>query len=219
MPSAVEICNLALADLGDSATVASIDPPEGSAQAEHCARFYPVALAALQELHAWSFCTRRESVAEVANPSSTWLYAYALPAEVINILAVLDPAATDDYSTGWAPNSNGITTSGVQTPQPYVRETDADGNGILLTNQAAAVVRYTAYVTDTTKFTPLFVLCLSCLLRSMLAGPVLKGADGRSESKAAKQEFATVWLPRAAASDASDRDVKPVHTVGWMAAR
>ena len=43
MPSEVDICNLALGHLGDSATVATIDPPEGSAQAEHCARFYPIA--------------------------------------------------------------------------------------------------------------------------------------------------------------------------------
>ena len=40
MASEVEICNLALARLGDAATVVSIDPPEGSAQAEHCAMFY-----------------------------------------------------------------------------------------------------------------------------------------------------------------------------------
>ncbi len=43
MPSVVDLCNLALAYLGDDATVASIDPPEGSAQAEHCQRFYPIA--------------------------------------------------------------------------------------------------------------------------------------------------------------------------------
>ena len=51
MASVVDICNQALSHLGDSATVASIDPPEGSAQAEHCARFYPAALAALLEMH------------------------------------------------------------------------------------------------------------------------------------------------------------------------
>lgn len=59
MPSAVTICNLALAHLGDSATVSSIDPPEGSAQAEHCARFYPVALGLLLEAHPWNFATKR----------------------------------------------------------------------------------------------------------------------------------------------------------------
>lgn len=214
MPSAVEICNLALADLGDSATVASISPPEGSAQAEHCARFYPIALAALQELHAWSFSTKRAALTAVANPSTTWQHAYALPSGTLNIIAVLDPAATDDYSTGSASSNTGM-----YTPQQYVREVDANGNAIVLTNQANAVARYTTLVTDTTKFTPLFVLALTCLLRSMLAGPVLKGSEGRNESKAAKQELLTVWMPKATGSDASDRNVQPVQTVGWVAAR
>ena len=33
MSSVVDICNIALSRLGDRATVTSIDPPEGSAQA------------------------------------------------------------------------------------------------------------------------------------------------------------------------------------------
>ena len=42
MASEIDIVNLALSRLGDDATVASLYPPEGSAQAEHGARFYPV---------------------------------------------------------------------------------------------------------------------------------------------------------------------------------
>ena len=37
MATEVDICNLALAHLGDNATIASLKPPEGSAQAEHAA--------------------------------------------------------------------------------------------------------------------------------------------------------------------------------------
>ena len=43
MATEVDICNLALAHLGDDATIATIKPPEGSAQAEKAARFYPIA--------------------------------------------------------------------------------------------------------------------------------------------------------------------------------
>ena len=63
MASEVEICNLALSHLGDTATVASSDPPEGSAQAEHCARFYPIARDALLEMQNWKFATRRATLA------------------------------------------------------------------------------------------------------------------------------------------------------------
>ena len=50
MASEVDICNLALGHLGDNATVASLNPPEGSVQAQHCARFYPIARDALLEM-------------------------------------------------------------------------------------------------------------------------------------------------------------------------
>ena len=63
MSSVIDICNLALSHLGDTATVASIDPPEGSAQAEHCSRFYPVARDAMLELFNWKFATRRATLA------------------------------------------------------------------------------------------------------------------------------------------------------------
>ena len=59
MSSEIDICNLALARLGDDATVASIDPPEGSAQAEQCARFYSIARDTMLEMHDWRFATKR----------------------------------------------------------------------------------------------------------------------------------------------------------------
>ena len=66
MASEVEICNLALARLGDAATVVSIDPPEGSAQAEHCAMFYPMARDTLLAQHPWGFAQRRVRPARLA---------------------------------------------------------------------------------------------------------------------------------------------------------
>jgi len=46
--STVDICNLALGYLGDTATVSSLNPPDGSAQAQHCARFYPIARTSIE---------------------------------------------------------------------------------------------------------------------------------------------------------------------------
>jgi hypothetical protein len=99
MASVVDICNLALAHLGDNATIASIDPPEGSAQAEHCQRFYPIARDTLLEMHSWSFSTKRAYGAEVENTWSMWEYAYAMPNDASDIIAVIPPEARDDYST------------------------------------------------------------------------------------------------------------------------
>jgi hypothetical protein len=213
-----------LSHLGDGATVSSIDPPEGSAQAEHCSRFYPIALAALLEMHPWGFATRRGTLAQVANPSSTWQYAYAVPSGSINLISVLDPAAQDDYSAS-APsdpttygNANRNNIGGAYTPQNFSCETASDGSEIILTNQAGAVLRYTVYVNDTSKFSPLFVESLSWLLASKLAGPVLKGSDGMKAAQACTQTF-NYWFGKATDSDASQRRNIIQQQPGWMGGR
>ncbi len=225
MASVVDICNQALSHLGDSATVASIDPPEGSAQAEHCARFYAMALNALLEMHPWAFSTKRSTLAQVANPSTTWTYCYALPSNTINLLSVLSPDAVDDYSSSMQSSAQAYdnsyarnTVGGAYTPQDFSSEIDEAGNDIILTNQAGAVLRHTVLVTDTTKFSPLFVECLGWLLASKLAGPVLKGEVGMSAAQACTKTF-LYWFSKAIDSDASQRKSTPRHQVGWMNAR
>ena len=52
------ICNLALAKIGDVAQVTSISPPDGSMQAAYCALFYSQALSVLLMRFAWSFALR-----------------------------------------------------------------------------------------------------------------------------------------------------------------
>ena len=96
--SEVTICNLALGHLGDTATVASIKPPDASVQAQLCARFYPMARNALLEMASWGFATRRVKLAEVALPAEvgTWLHAYAAPNAMVNALAVLPNVPLDN---------------------------------------------------------------------------------------------------------------------------
>lgn len=98
MASVIDIVNLSLSFLGDTATVSSIDPPEGSAQAEHCARFYPLARDSLLEMHTWGFSTKRIQLAMLTSGWPEWTYCYAQPTDALNLLAVLPPEATDDYS-------------------------------------------------------------------------------------------------------------------------
>ena len=201
MASEVDICNLALARLGDNATVASIDPPEGSAQAEHCARFYAVARDSLLEMHAWKFATRRVLLAKLTVESWDWAFAYAEPTGALKLLGVLSPSASNDEET-----------------QPYETESDANGASIILTNQEDASLRFVARVTDTTKFSSLFVDALSWLLASYLAGPVIKGDTGAAMAKACMQSFMLVFSD-AKMSDANQRKVRMEHTPAWISGR
>lgn len=226
MPSAVTICNLALAHLGDTATVSSIDPPEGSAQSEHCARFYQVALDGLLEMHFWNFSMRRAQLASVTNPWPEWKYAYAVPGDAINLISVLPPDAYDDYSTRFVPsdtpmylyNYSPMIAAGRYVPQAFTVETRPDGSQVLYTNQENAVLRYTAHVTDPTLFSPLFVMTLSWHLASMLAGPIIKGDAGAAEAKRCAQMM-LLYLKEAQESDAQQRSIKPEHVVPWTSGR
>lgn len=201
MASEVEICNLALARLGDDSTVSSLNPPEGSAQAGWCARFYPMARDSLLEMHPWKFATRRGYLTPSSAEAWDWQFAYAQPANTLRILAVLNPKAPVDEES-----------------QPYEPELDSTGNQIILTNVEAAAIRYITRVTDTTRFPPLFTDALSWLLAANLAGPVLKGDAGAAESKRCTQTF-NMFMGMARVSDSNQRKDLEAHTPNWIGGR
>jgi hypothetical protein len=149
-----------MSHIGQDAAITAISPPDGSAEAQHCSRFYPIARDELIEKHAWRFALTRASLASLSsNPSTQWAYAYALPNGCLRPLSVLFPNETDDTNA-----------------QPFTIETLAsDGSTqVLLTNVASAWLKYIIGQTDTTKFTPNFVVALSYRLASYVCGPITK---------------------------------------------
>lgn len=186
MSSEVDICNLALSHLGDEAEVISISPPDGTIQAAHCGRFYPMTRDLLLEMHPWTFATVRASLAPTAAAApSEWLYAYALPALCLNPKAIYRPDAIEDGRG-----------------EDFIVESGPDGNGVLFTNVEEAVLRYTRAVQDSTKFTPGFVAAHARLLAAYLAGPLIKGATGIQVSQS-QQKFFLVELAAAKAADSN----------------
>jgi hypothetical protein len=186
MASDVDICNLALSHIGQDANITSISPPDGSFEADKAAMFYPIARDELLEKHAYRFALRRETLAAFAsNPSTQWSYAYAIPNKCLRPLAVLLVGATDDSA-----------------PQPYDIETAADGQQILLTNApAGATLKFIMQQTDTTKFTPLFVVALSWRTAAYLAGPITKDLKQKDGCLKISEAYAL----DAGASDANSR--------------
>jgi hypothetical protein len=201
MASEVDIANLALSRLGDSATVAGMDPPEGSAQAEHCARFYPIARDSMLEMHNWKFATRRTVLARLATESWDWGCAYAEPSGTIKLLSVLP-----------------LTASSCTESEEFEAMGDADGTALILTNLEQATIKYIAHVTDTSKFSPLFVDALAWLLASHMAGPILKGDVGMKAAQQCLGAFHLVY-GRATESDANQQQRTLKHSVGWIAGR
>lgn len=186
MASDVDLCNLALAHLGDEAEVIAINPPDGTAQAAQCGRFYPLARDALLEMHPWTFATTRVSLASLVDVSlPEWAYAYPLPAKCLKPLAVLPPDVVDDTAT-----------------YEYIIESNDAGTRILYTNVESATLRYIQRIEDVTKFPHSFATALARLLASYLAGPIIKGTTGMQVSQAQLKIF-TYELGVARTSDAN----------------
>lgn len=211
MASVVDICNLALAHLGDDANIASIDPPEATPQAAHCARFYPIALNELLEQHAWSFATKRVTLALLADtPPPTWLYVYALPSDHLNAQRLLNPVdwpAQDTLPPMWLEDCqiNRPLVSPDNDAQTFVIETLASGAQVIYSNIKDAILVYTAKVVDPTKFSGLFVTTLSYKLASYVGGPLTKDP----KLVMTMIQAAATYQAKAEASDASSRRSDP----------
>ncbi len=205
MVSKVNIANLAVGNLGDRATISSLDPPEGSPQAEHCAQFYPIARDAILEMHAWTFATRRVSPSAVTSPSTTWAYAYTVPSDCVRVVQIMPPSATHEPLQK------------AKQP-PWMTEVLSDGSSVVLTNQASAVMRYTFQCEDEGKFSPLFVLALSWQLSAMLAGPMLKGKTGAQQATACLEQ-ARFYVGQAKMMDANQSHVDLEPDTPWITDR
>lgn len=211
MSSVVDICNLALSHLGDTADIISITPPDGSPQAGHCARYYPIARDAVLQSFPWTFATKRATLATVTNPSpDDWQYAYALPSTCLRPLSALNPGT---------PAANFGNDESDAGSFPYVVEAAQDGRRVLYTNVQTAALRYVDAITDTTAFSPLAVLAIARLMAAYLAGPILKGETGIKVSQAQLQWF-KIDLSNACAADAriGRRDASQ-YRPPWLVAR
>lgn len=201
MPSATDICNLALSHLGDDSNVAAIDPPEATPEASYCAVFYPMARDETLERHSWGFATGRKALTLLDETADGWGYVYAAPSDLLHPQAL--------FASGYE-RDNGT--------DEFTIEVDDSGQQIILTDTENAVLRYTRKITDTSKFTPLFVLAVSWSLAGKLAGPILKGDAGRIASKECLQGF-EYQLGLASQSDANGQRVNASALPDWIEAR
>ena len=204
MASVPQICNMALSHIGARATVTSISPPDGSVEAGHCATFYDMARTELIEPGTWRFALKRAALALLAtNVSSTWAYAYSLPADCMRAQRILRAGST-------------LTVFTQDTAQFSPDDADSASytieGDVLYTNEPEAVLVYVRDVTDTTRFTPSFVSALSYLLASYLAGPVIKGTEGARVGDAMRERamaLADIAATASANASSTSHDFQP----------
>lgn len=222
MASPVDIVNLGLAHIGAEAQVAAIDPPDGSVEAGYGARFYPHVRRLAIDRAGMAFSLKRVALAEITNVSTVWLYAYALPADCINPIRVLQlqyisaASLLAPLESLYVMQQNLLTVDNLFTERGSA-DFEVEGS-TLFTNEPEAVLKYTADITDTGKFPPLFVDALGMLMAGYLAGPIIKGTDGMQVG-AKWREAGFAQLARAADSDANAASERAEHVAESVRAR
>lgn len=173
MPSQLDICNEALAEL-PSASIASLD--ERSVEAQECARSYAPALQTLLEFHSWSFANKRIPLAAIVNDRTTeWSFAYALPDDCATPLKMVPGfGSTVDiaYYGPWGDWER----RGFPWDMGLGRFYDVEGS-TLYSHIENATLDYVSRDTAVTSMTAMFARALALELASRIAMPIKKSRD------------------------------------------
>jgi len=147
----VQICNLALARLGDSRITTLAD---ATAQAQYCTLFYTQTVAELQAEFDWQFCRKQVNLTSATTPLGGYTYQYALPSDYIRSLRVENIDESENFGQ-WE-----ILGSYLQTN--FVSPVTLD---------------YIANITDETKYPAIFTELLAVKLAGVLAMPLTGSKD------------------------------------------
>lgn len=146
MASPTQTANEAL-DLIGAAVVISIDDTTGNAPV--CKRNYAQAVLEVSAAHDWGFLRKIATLAQGTAPAFGWDYSYPLPVDYVAMRQI-----------------NGNAWCGEPTDLYEI-----SGRNVVTDAETAEVV-YTANVTDTTYFSPLFCAALAALLAYKIVGSI-----------------------------------------------
>lgn len=147
----IQICNLALARLGDARITALTD---ATAQAQYCSLFYSQTLEELQSEFDWQFCRKQVNLTSGTAPLTGYSLQYALPSDFIRALRLGNIDASENFGS-W----------------------EIIGTNLHTNFTSPVALDYIALVTTTTSFPAIFVEALSMKLAAVLAMPLTGSKD------------------------------------------
>lgn len=202
MASVVSICNLALSNVGKDNIS---DLGEASAEAKACKQFYEHVRDVLLQGYPWRFAGKTASLAEVSNDKpGEWGYAYSRPIDCLKIRWV-----RPEYSLV-EPFPHAAGSPQVEWGHQY----ESDG-GLIYCGLTPAFLRYTYRLTDTTKFSPLFIEALSWHLAARLAMPMTRDPKVRADA----YQLAMRTQAIAEAADANEARETSDHATEFVTGR
>ena len=195
MPSKVDIVNMGLFNAGTASTITSIDPSDGSTEADTASVLYQPQVDNLHRTAHWNFARRQEILTllkaaqgtlenpngTLAQPPQPWLYEYAVPEDCLKARFILpfvtNPGTTPPLMTGIAPN---FPAWGYVASIPFIVATDKDSSGnlvkVILTNQQQAQLVFTGRIEDPNMWDSQFVIASSALLGLFFVNPLARNS-------------------------------------------
>lgn len=180
--SDVDLCNMALSNLGISLGIQSLN--DQTAEGKACKFWYAKTRDQLLKYAPWNFAFFNQALATDGSivPNSLfaypgWTYSYQYPNDCLQAIAVVtvygQRLGTYYWSSYWGfpfpANYGGFP----KIPFKVVQSTASPGQKAILTDiPAPAYLLYIREVTDTSLFDPLFCDAFSWLLAAKVAGPL-----------------------------------------------
>ncbi len=172
MQTKIDICNQALLFTG-TRPIASLE--DRTPEAEYCRQFYDQAVLSVLRDHPWSFAQRRENLAAVPIPDGwrkSYCEAYAYPVDCVQAHFLFSQTGHADL-----PYVHHALPAQAESGRDSHNFELGEGNArtILLCNLPDAMLAYTAFSRDQTRYAPLFAETLTRKLQCLLSKPILKG--------------------------------------------
>lgn len=178
MPStAEELCNVALARVGQKRDLLDDFAADTTEAAELCRALYPVARDAILASAPWSFATKRATLADLDDPRSGWAYTYALPTDCL--------VARELYAGSRNPTADERIVFAIEYDATTAKR-------VLVTDQEDAELVYTAALEAVPLFPPLAQEAIAWRLASDLAlALTVKPQVGLAMAQGAARALAT----------------------------
>lgn len=235
--SQLSIANRALLSVGARAQVSSINPPDGSVEADAISTLWTPTFEALGRTARWNCLRKQVSLSLLSaaqgtpeNPDGTslpippmpWSYSYAYPSDCLYFNFIVPSFPFNDGSTVPATTINNNAASGLPSTGgqiPFVISTDIDSANnpitVILTNQEQAVGTYSANIPDPALWDSLFQEAMVASLAAYLV-PALSLSMPLMQMSIAQ---ADKIIALARAQDGNEGVTTMDHLPDWMQAR
>jgi len=237
MPSAVDVCNNALANIGARSSISSLT--EDSPEARACNIQYSTVLGTLLRSAPWNFArktitlsllkalpgtpentsTPTSAVWQPEYPPPGWLYAYAYPSDCALLRYVLPQPYSGVSGVPIFSNGNYYLPTPAAVPVRFAVAADQDSAGnpikIVATNEPQALGIYTYFADNPENWDPIFYNAM----QDALAGSIVMPLTGKAALADALLKKANNTIIQARAQDGNEGLTKYDVTPDWIRTR